>query len=67
MKKPYMCTIIGSCGRDCVWILISTLYGCKVGLFKASLFWVGQYDPPPLSTLDIGRKTNAILKTIINI
>ena len=41
MKKPYMHTIIGSSGRDCVSV--------KAGLFKGNLFWVGQYDHPPLS------------------
>ena len=67
MKKPYVRTITGSSGRDCVLIIQFQLYGSKVGLFEDGLFWVGQYDspPPPLSSQPlshhIGRKTNAIL------
>ena len=50
MKKPNMCTIIGSSGRDFVltWVLIILfqLYGSRAGLFEGDLFYVGQYDPP---------------------
>ena len=41
-----MRTIIGSSGRDCVFIILFQLYGPKAGLFESDLFWVGQYDPP---------------------
>ena len=53
----------------CFNYLISPLYGSKVGLFEGNLFWVAQYKPtpPPSSNLHIGKKTNAILITIINI
>ena len=44
MKTPYMRTIIGSSGRDCVLIILFQLYGIKAGLFEGSLFYVGQYD-----------------------
>ena len=44
MIKPYMPTITGSSGRDCVLIILFQLYGFKAGLFEGSLFWVGQYD-----------------------
>ena len=47
MKKPYMCTIIGSSGWEFVLIILFQLYGSKAGLFESDLFWVGQYDPPP--------------------
>ena len=39
--------IICSSGRDCVLIILFQLYGSTAGLFDDSLFWVGQYDPPP--------------------
>ena len=58
MKKLYMCTIIGSSGRECVLIILFQLYGSKAGLFEGDLFWVGQYDLP---NLYIGRRTNPIL------
>ena len=45
MKKPYLCTIIGSSGRDCVLIILFELYGSKTGFFEGNLFWVGHYDP----------------------
>ena len=45
MKKPYLCTIIGSYGRDCVLIILFELYGSKTGFFEGNLFWVGHYDP----------------------
>ena len=47
MKKPYMPTIIGSCGGDCFSRLIFPIYGSKVRFFEGNFFWVGQYDPPP--------------------
>ena len=47
MKKPYMRTIIGSSGRDCVFIMLFPLYGSKTGLIQDNLFRVGQYDSPP--------------------
>ena len=46
MKKPYMGTIIGSSGRDCVLVILFQIYGPEGGLFEGNLFWVGQYDPP---------------------
>ena len=51
-----MRTIIGSSGRDCVWIILFQIYGCKAGLFESNLYWVGQYDLPTLN-LSIGRRT----------
>ena len=60
MKEPHMHTIVGSTGRDSGLIILLQLYGSKFGLFQSILFWVGQYDPPPLN-LHIGRKTNPIL------
>ena len=55
MKKPYMRTIIGSSGRDCVLITLFQLYASKAGLFEGNLFWVGQYDhPPPTVILEEG-------------
>ena len=42
MKKPYMRTIIGSSGGDCVLVILFQLYGYKGGLFEGNLFWVGQ-------------------------
>ena len=59
MKKPYMRTITGSSGRDCVLIILFQLYGSKPGLFESNLFWVGQYDH--LRNLRIGRRTSPIL------
>ena len=50
MKKPYMRTIIGSSGRDCVFIMLFPLYGSKTGLIQDNLFRVGQYDSPPPPT-----------------
>ena len=38
MKKPYMCTIVGSSGIDRVSIILFQLYGSKAGLFEGSLF-----------------------------
>ena len=55
MKKPYMRTIIGSSGRDCVFIMLVPLYGSKTGLIQDNLFRVGQYDSPPPPNLHIGR------------
>ena len=46
MKKQYMCTIVGSSGRDCILIILFQLYGTKAGLFEDNLFWVIQYDNP---------------------
>ena len=40
IKKHYIHTIIGSPGRDCVFIILFQLYGTKVGLFEDNLFWV---------------------------
>ena len=39
MKKLYMCTNVGSSGRDCVLIILFQLYGSKAQLFV--------YDPQP--------------------
>ena len=58
MKKLYMCTIIGSVGRDCVLIIFFQLYGSNAGTFEGNLFRVGQYNPP---NLHIGRRTSPIL------
>ena len=44
MKRPYMHTIIGSSGRDCVLIILFQLYGTRAGLFEGNLSWVGQYE-----------------------
>ena len=43
MKKLYMCTIVGSYGRDCALIIFFQLYGSKAELFEGDLFWVGHY------------------------
>ena len=59
MKKPYMRTIIGSSGRDCVLIILFQFYDSKARLFESNLFWVGQYDTK--LNLHIGRRTNQIL------
>ena len=58
MKKLYMHTIIGSCGRDveCFNYLIAPLYGSKVGLFEGNLFWVAHYNPKPLLTFILKEK-----------
>ena len=40
MKKHYMHTIIGSSGRDCVFIILFQLHGTKAGLFEDNLLWV---------------------------
>ena len=49
--------IIGFSGRDCVFIILFQLYGSKAGRFEDSLFWVGQYDPPPNPpTIILGEK-----------
>ena len=53
-----MQTIIVSPGRDCVLIIFVQLYASKPGLFKANLFWIGQYDLP---NFHIGKRTNPIL------
>ena len=58
MKKPYIHTIIGSPGRDCILIILYQLYGSKSGLFEGNLFWVGQYYSP---SLYIERRINPIL------
>ena len=47
MKKPYMGTIIGSSGRDCVLIILILLYGSKAGHFEGNLIMMGQYDNQP--------------------
>ena len=60
MKKPYVHTIIGSSGRDCVLIILFQLYGCKAEPFEDSLFWVGHYDLPHLQP-SYWEKTNAML------
>ena len=57
MKTLYVCTIIGSSGRECVLIVSFQFHGSKAGHFESNLFWVGQYD----HHLPIGRKTNPIL------
>ena len=44
MKRPYMHTIIGSSGRDCVLIILFQLYGTRAGLFEGNLSGVGQYE-----------------------
>ena len=46
MRKPYMCSIIGSFGSDCGLIILFQLNGSKARLFESKLFWVNQYDPP---------------------
>ena len=38
-----MQAIIGSS----VLIILFQFYGSKTELFESSLFWMGQYDPPP--------------------
>ena len=47
MKKPYMCTIKGSSGRDCVLITLLQLYSSRGWLVEGDLFWVVHYDHPP--------------------
>ena len=47
MKKPFMRTIMGFSGRDCILIILFQLYGFKTGLFEGNLFWMGQYYPLP--------------------
>ena len=48
MKKPYMHTIIGSSGRDCVLIILHQLCGSKAGLFKVLYSgWVSMILPQP--------------------
>ena len=42
-----MRTIIGSSGRDCVFVALFPLYGSKAGLIKDNLSLVGQYDSRP--------------------
>ena len=42
MKKPYMRTVIGPSGNDCVLIILFQLNGHEVGLFEGNLLWVGQ-------------------------
>ena len=49
MKEPYMRTIIGYCGRDCVFIILFQLYVFKAGPFQVNLFWMGKYDLLPLT------------------
>ena len=46
IKKPSMRKIKVSSVRD-VLIILLQLYGSKDKLFEDTLFWVGQYDPPP--------------------
>ena len=53
MKKPYICTLIGSFGRDYVLIFLFQLES-----FQDESFWVDQYDIIP--NLHIVRKTNPI-------
>ena len=36
MKKLYMCTIIGSSGKDCVLIILFQLYESNAGLFQSN-------------------------------
>ena len=36
MKKPYMPTILGSFGRDCVLIILFQLYDSEAGLFASN-------------------------------
>ena len=38
MKKLFMCTIIGSSGRDCGLIILFQLYGSTAGFFESNLF-----------------------------
>ena len=59
MKKPYMRTIIGSSGRDCVLNILFQLYGLKAGLFESTLY-SGWLNMTPLN-LHSRRKTNPIL------
>ena len=44
-----MHTVIGSSGRDCVFITLFPLYGSNAGLIQDNLFRVGQYDSLPPS------------------
>ena len=46
MKKPYMCSNIGSSWRDSVLMILFQLYDSKAGITESNLFWVGQYEPP---------------------
>ena len=36
MKKPYMPTILGCFGRDCVLIILFQLYDSEAGLFESN-------------------------------
>ena len=47
MKKPYLRTVIGSSGMDCVLIILIQLYSSNARLFEGNIFRVGQYDPKP--------------------
>ena len=69
MKKPYMRTIIGSCGRDCVLIILFFQFMVlSLPFLKViSSGWVSMTPPPPPPSPHIGKKTSAILITIINI
>ena len=53
IKKPYMHTIIVSSGRD--YFNYLQIYGSNAGLFEEYLFWVDQYEPPPLLKLHVGK------------
>ena len=51
MKKPYIRTIIGSSGRDCILILFQP-YSSKAGIFESNLLRVGHYDLPSTFVLE---------------
>ena len=57
MKKSYMSTIIGSSGRDRVFIILIWLYGSKAGLYgsKAGLYGSKAGMTPNLC---VGRRTH---------
>ena len=63
MKKPYLRTIEGSSGKDCVLIILFQLYGSKAGLFEGNLFRMGQDSRHhhPVPNLHIGRTTKPTL------
>ena len=58
MKKPHICTVIGSSGRDYVWIILFALYYSIVGFLIVIYSGLVNSMTP---NLYIGRKTNPIL------
>ena len=57
MKKPYMCTIIGSSGRDCV-LSYFNFMALRLGFLK--VLYSGWLNMTPLN-LHSRRRTNPIL------